>query len=292
MQSLRGIFLLAGIILALEFPLPAQENASALSIASARQIAAAEMELSQVKQLVSAGALPATKIAEATSRLEDARDEEVLDHTLYSTVMIQDLTGDQARQMIASATRRRDRQRAKVEQCQKLIGDGVVARGQIAGMEDELRMRETALSLAQHLAQLFEEIAASARREEAILASPGIGDSPLMERFAGSGSFNEQKQLKPLEIAFEAQFNVPLPISADGETALHRSLGFDHRGRVDVAVSPDAAQGRWLKRYLESRRIPYFAFRAAVPGQATGAHIHIGPGSTRILESSAQRGMK
>jgi hypothetical protein len=27
-------------------------------------------------------------------------------------------------------------------------------------------------------------------------------------------------------------------------------------------------------------RIPYFAFRHAVPGKATGAHIHIGPIST------------
>ena len=73
---------------------------------------------------------------------------------------------------------------------------------------------------------------------------------------------------------------------------MHRALGFDHRGRVDVAVVPDAPQGRWLKRYLEARHIPYFAFRAAVPGQATGAHIHIGPASTRLLETAAQRGMK
>ena len=70
--------------------------------------------------------------------------------------------------------------------------------------------------------------------------------------------------------------------SAVGETAVHRALGFDHRNRVDVALNPDQPEGVWLRRYLESRRIPYFAFWQAVPGKATGAHIHMGPMSTRL----------
>ena len=67
-----------------------------------------------------------------------------------------------------------------------------------------------------------------------------------------------------------------------GETAVHRSMGFDHTGRVDVALSPDGPEGAWLKSYLAIKRIPYFAFRQAVPGKATGAHIHIGPISTHF----------
>ena len=67
-----------------------------------------------------------------------------------------------------------------------------------------------------------------------------------------------------------------------GETAVHRSLGFDHRGRVDVAISPDQPEGVWLRHYLTDNHIPYFAFRQAVPGKATGAHIHMGPMSTRL----------
>ena len=51
---------------------------------------------------------------------------------------------------------------------------------------------------------------------------------------------------------------------------------------MDVAISPDQSEGVWLRAYLESNEIPYFAFRSAVPGKATGAHIHIGPGSTRL----------
>jgi hypothetical protein len=77
-----------------------------------------------------------------------------------------------------------------------------------------------------------------------------------------------------------------MPVSADGETATHRALGFDHRGRVDVAVNPDQPEGVWLMGYLQKNRIPYFAFRMAVQGKATGAHIHIGPQSARLRVAS------
>ena len=40
-------------------------------------------------------------------------------------------------------------------------------------------------------------------------------------------------------------------------------------------------EGVWLREYLSGKDIPYFAFRRAVPGKATGAHIHLGPMSTR-----------
>ena len=73
-----------------------------------------------------------------------------------------------------------------------------------------------------------------------------------------------------------------MPISARGETALHRSLGFDHRGRIDVALNPDQREGVWLRTWLQRSKIPYYAFRAAVRGKATAPHIHLGPPSTRL----------
>ena len=85
-----------------------------------------------------------------------------------------------------------------------------------------------------------------------------------------------------MDAEFEKQFGKPLPVSAMGETGVHRALGFDHRGRVDVALHPDQPEGRWLLEFLTGNHIPYFAFRQAVPGKATGAHIHIGPMSTHL----------
>jgi hypothetical protein len=67
-----------------------------------------------------------------------------------------------------------------------------------------------------------------------------------------------------------------------GQTATHRKLGFDHRHAVDVAVHPDSAEGQVLMHYLRSEGIPFIAFRSAVPGSATDAHIHIGRPSPRI----------
>jgi hypothetical protein len=51
---------------------------------------------------------------------------------------------------------------------------------------------------------------------------------------------------------------------------------------VDVAIFPDTTEGVWLRHFLEASDIPYYAFRSSIPGKATGAHIHIGPPSTRI----------
>jgi hypothetical protein len=45
---------------------------------------------------------------------------------------------------------------------------------------------------------------------------------------------------------------------------------------MDVAVHPDSAEGRALIAYLRGNGIPFIAFRSAVPGSATGAHVHIG----------------
>jgi hypothetical protein len=80
---------------------------------------------------------------------------------------------------------------------------------------------------------------------------------------------------------FEAKFHHPLPISAFGQTAVHNQLGFDHRNSVDVALSPDSSEGQALMTYLRSAGIPFIAFRYAVRGSATGAHIHIGYPSHR-----------
>jgi hypothetical protein len=113
--------------------------------------------------------------------------------------------------------------------------------------------------------------------------------APGEEHYEGSGEFNERRDLAPLELAFSTKFDRPLPISAEGETEVHRALGLDHRGRVDVAVTPDGPEGTWLRQYLQTSKIPYYAFSRAIPGRATAAHIHIGPGSTRLSNQLSKR---
>ena len=80
---------------------------------------------------------------------------------------------------------------------------------------------------------------------------------------------------------FVSKFGRTLPVSAFGQTRLHTRLGFDHRRSVDVALSPDSAEGRALLKKLRGLGVPFIAFRKAIPGIATGAHIHIGRPSPR-----------
>ena len=100
----------------------------------------------------------------------------------------------------------------------------------------------------------------------------------LAEHHDGRLTFSDD-DLKALERDFRDTFHRALPISARGDSAVHRAMGFDHRGRTDVAVSPDTTEGAWVRRYLTAKGVSFFAFRSAVKGKATGAHIQIGPAS-------------
>lgn len=243
----------------------------------------AQQEIARMRELVAAGAIAPARLADAEQKLGDVQDDAILKRTLYGKLDVQDLTEDQSRDMVAAAERRFERQKERIDRTQKLVEAGVLARGELSSLQEELESRRLTVDLAKSRATLLDEIAEMARRElaESAEATSGRDAHPAMERFDGDGRLSPV-QIRIIETAFEKKFNKPLPISANGETSVHRALGFDHRGRVDVAINPDQREGVWLRTYLEANEIPYYAFRSAVPGKATGAHIHIGPGSTRL----------
>ncbi len=244
----------------------------------------AQQEVTRLRELVGMGAIAPARLRDAEQRIGDAKDDEILHRTLYGKLTVQELTEDQSREMVEAAQRRFERQKAKIEQTQKLVEAGVIARGEVTPLEEELSSRRLTLQLAQSRAKLLNELAEMARSElaaEQAEDSASRPDHPVIEHFSGDGRFTPS-EFKSVSVAFEKKFRKSLPISANGETSLHRALGFDHRGRVDVALSPDQREGVWLRTYLEKNEIPYYAFRSAIQGRATGAHIHIGPGSTRL----------
>lgn len=100
-------------------------------------------------------------------------------------------------------------------------------------------------------------------------------------RYNGVGSWSLAEAGK-VNGFFISRFGRGLPVSAFGQTDVHNRLGFDHRNAMDVGVHPDSAEGRSLIAYLQSAGIPFLAFRQAIPGSATGAHIHIGRPSHRL----------
>jgi hypothetical protein len=81
---------------------------------------------------------------------------------------------------------------------------------------------------------------------------------------------------------FTRTFGRALPVSAYGQTAVHDKLGFDHRNAIDLAVHPDTAVGRAVMEWLRKSGLSFIAFRGAVAGAATGAHLHVGEPSHRL----------
>jgi len=112
------------------------------------------------------------------------------------------------------------------------------------------------------------------------LAAGGYSESGSLLRFNGATAWSLIDSSK-IERFFTQAFGRALPISAFGQTATHDRLRFDHRNAIDVALHPDSKEGRSLLTYLRQAGIPFIAFKNAVPGSATGAHIHIGKPSTK-----------
>jgi hypothetical protein len=243
-------------------------------------VARAKAGIEKLRTLVEAGALPRKELERAEEQIADAEDAAYLRKTLYGS----ELTDEQSEDMIAAADRRLARRTKALDEAQKLVAAGVASQLSLDAFRSELDLAEKERNLAETRAKLTHELAEMAKAEENLethLAQQPAEAPRIAERFDGSGVFTTATFSK-VESAFERQFGKTLPVSAMGETAVHRSLGFDHRGRVDVALYPDAPEGIWLREYLTENQIPYFAFRQAVPGKATGAHIHIGPMSTRL----------
>jgi hypothetical protein len=285
MRQLLTLLLSCGAVIFLAKS-PAQA-ADTLDTLADKQVQLAQLELTRVKELVDLGALPRVRVQEAEAKLEDAKDAAILTRDMYSTLPDQGDMKQSSAEMVAAAQRRLDRQQARVDEARKMVDAGVTAKTYLAPFEAELSSRQTALDLSQLRAHLMADLAAKSQQPTAPAAEePFIDDSGLalqgMEHYEGDGAFTEARELPPLELAFSTKFDRALPISAEGETEVHRALGFDHRGRVDVAVAPTTPEGLWLRQYLQLRKIPYYAFSRAMPGKATAAHIHIGPGSTRL----------
>lgn len=240
----------------------------------------------QVTKLVSAGALPLMRLKKAQEDVQDALDMSLLKQSLYTA----DLLPEEADQMVFVAQRMVVRRQRALLEMQELVSAGVLARSEAETSTADFDRAQQELDWAQSRATLVQQLAENARIQKGMASLEVQAEShpdwagQVYTHYEGNGIFTPADRLK-LESAYISRFFVPLPISADGETAVHRSLGFDHRGRVDVAVNPDQPQGEWLMHYLESNRIPYFAFRAAVPHKATGAHIHVGPQSTKLTLS-------
>ena len=185
-----------------------------------------------------------------------------------------------------------------LEELRVLVDQGLVAQVELetseltlAGLRSQLEVTRKQIADSEHMiAEIKEEehaakiVAALPPKSPVKLVSKQYGAfsaTATILRYSGAapwyiGGLGDVKSF------FSTTFGRALPTSAVGQSATHNRLGYDHRNAVDVALHPDSAEGQALISYLQTQGIPFLAFRTAVPGVATGPHIHIGSPSSRL----------
>lgn len=241
-------------------------------------LAQPDPEIERVRDLVRAGALPRKALAEAESSQTERRYREILRRTLLSETLEEseiDTMLDAARGLERVVRQRFDRVMMQVEA-------GVAPAKLLVEAQEDYRAAKRQAELAESRANLvrqMERMVASQTYLEELEAA----DEVETFRFFGFADY-EYEVLTEIADMYRSAFGSDPPVSAEGETDFHRSIGLDHTGRIDVAVHPDSDEGEFLMYMLENLGIPYIAFRTAIPGQSSGPHIHIGPPSERIGE--------
>jgi hypothetical protein len=177
----------------------------------------------------------------------------------------------------------------KLELSKKLLAEGLIAKIQVeeneravAAAKDKVsETRRQMTNADSQIASVLVEAAANDKiAKDLRLAKQRLVRTAAFTRFTGAPGWNLGEAYK-IQRFFSDTFNKQLPIAVFGQGAIHDRWRLDHRNAMDVSVHPDTAEGRALLDFLQRNGIPYLAFRSAIPGTATGPHIHIGRPSHR-----------
>ena len=185
----------------------------------------------------------------------------------------------------------RDVNRAEVEltKSKELFAAGLIARKDleaservVAAAKDKVAEvdRNNAAADSQIADTLLEAEAEAKLRTSKPVPKGSTVSTAAMIRFNGGGPWVLSDAWK-VQRFFQQAFRKPLPISVFGQGAIHMRWRLDHNNSMDVSLHPDGVEGQAVLGFLRSNGIPFLAFRQAIPGTATGPHIHIGKPSHR-----------
>jgi len=145
----------------------------------------------------------------------------------------------------------------------------------VAGVKQQIAGADT------HIAQTLIEIEGDKQIAKlGRLPKGGYVQTTSFIRYSGAGSWVLSNAGR-IQNFFLQRFNRPLPVAVFGQGAIHDRWRLDHRNAMDISLNPDGAEGQALMEFLRANGIPFSAFRGAIPGVATGPHIHIGLPSHR-----------
>ncbi|HKN83710.1 MAG TPA: hypothetical protein VJW17_09740 [Pyrinomonadaceae bacterium] len=177
----------------------------------------------------------------------------------------------------------------KLDLSKKLLAEGLIAKSQVEENERAWTAeKEKVAQIRRQMTNADEQIAGvlvEADAEQQLAKNLRLSRQTLVRtaaftRFNGGSGWNLSEAGK-IEKFFSDTFNKPLPIAVFGQGAIHDRWRLDHHNAMDVQLHPDGVEGRALLEFLQKNGIPYSAFRSAIPGTATGPHIHIGRPSHR-----------
>jgi hypothetical protein len=177
----------------------------------------------------------------------------------------------------------------KLQVSKKLLAEGLIAKTQVEENEraleaEKLKVADTRHQMTNADAQIAGVLVETEADEQISknlrLAKQSLIRTSAFTRYTGSGGWNLSDAWK-IQRFFSDTFHKQLPIAVFGQGAIHDRWRLDHRNAMDIQLYPDGVEGRTLIDFLQKNGIPYSAFRSAIPGTATGPHIHIGMPSHR-----------
>jgi hypothetical protein len=177
----------------------------------------------------------------------------------------------------------------KRDQAQKLFADGLMSKRdeeqtEIAVSSAGLRVSEVQQQIKTADTQIAEALVEVEGDRQMAKLGPARRGSLIRTtsfiRYNGAGAWS-LAQAGKIEVFFQQTFKRPLPIAVFGQGAIHNQWRLDHHNAMDISLNPDGAEGQALINFLQGNGIPFSAFRTAIPGVATGPHIHIGMPSHR-----------
>jgi hypothetical protein len=181
------------------------------------------------------------------------------------------------------------RAETRLAQSKKLFDDGLIARAQVEENERALASaREKVTATHRQITDADAQVAAILVESEAEktiaknlrLARQSLVRTTSFIRYNGASGWGLGEAWK-VQRFFSDTFKRDLPVAVFGQGAIHDRWRLDHRNAMDISLHPDSAEGQALLSFLQKNGIPYLAFRSAIPGTATGPHIHIGRPSHR-----------
>ncbi len=261
-RSLSGALL--GMVVVMPINLPAQTKVATKRVAAQ-------------KKRQPAKSTPAVKPKDELSRL---RDEFIKAAGEYKTSL---------EKLQASYEKSVAKAEDELAKSKELFAAGLLARKEVEASEAKLTLaRDKVAEVKQRMTAADSQVADTLLEAEAEtkiaragrIPRGGLVSTTAMIRYNGGAPWALSDAWKVLRFFLDA-FKRPLPVAVFGQGAIHDRWRLDHHNAMDVSLHPDGPEGQALLGYLRANGIPFLAFRQAIPGTATGPHIHIGRPSHR-----------